>query len=105
MSRCYCKIIYTNSAFGLCAADSFCEIWLIARHKFFNTELKVYNNMVGFSFDVVKAIGEEESGTLLNVANRLKMLDLSEEEAALMVAFVIFFSGKCTRMCVGYTSI
>ena len=54
--------------------------------------------MVGFSFDVVKAIGEEESGTLLNVANRLKMLDLSEEEAALMVAFVIFFSGKCTSM-------
>lgn len=50
--------------------------------------------MVGFSFDVVKAIGEEESGTLLNVANRLKMLDLSEEETALMVACVIFFSGE-----------
>ena len=74
-------------------ADSFCEIWLIARHKFFNTELKVYNNKVGFSFDVVKAIGEEDSGILLNVANRLKELDLSEEEASLMVACVIFFSG------------
>ena len=55
--------------------------------------MKVYNNKVGFRFDVVKAIGEEESGTLLNVASRLKMLDLSEEEASLMVAFVIFFSG------------
>ena len=77
-----------------CPTDSFCEIWLIARHKFFNTTEKVYNNKVGFSFDVVQAIGEEESGTLLNVASRLKILDLSDEEAALMVAFVIFFSGE-----------
>ena len=77
-----------------CVADSFCEVWVIARHKFFDTELKQYVNKLGFSFDVFRALGDLDSTTLLNVACRLKALELSEGETALMLAFVIFFSGK-----------
>lgn len=68
----------------------------MARHKTFDVERKVFNNRVGFSFDIIKAFGES-GHTLLQVARRLKVMELSEEETSLMLALVTFFSGRSGR--------
>ena len=68
---------------------------MILRHPYFDVEEKLYTYKVGFSFDIVRAFGESESVTLLRLARRLQNLHLSDQEVALMMAFVTFFSGRC----------
>lgn len=72
---------------------SVCEVWMVTRHKAFNSRYRCFTAFNGFTFDLVKAVGEEFSNILFTVANRLQSLKLTDEETFVLKAYVIFFTG------------
>jgi len=75
-------------------AGSICESWLVTRHRAFNRELNCYTAYNGFTFDLVKAVGEQFSDVLFSAAARMQALKLTDEETFVVKAFVFFFTGR-----------
>lgn len=81
----------TNDKINL-VRRSICESWLVTRHRAFNRELNCYTAYNGFTFDLVKAVGEQFSDVLFGAACRMQALKLTDEETFVVKAFVFFFT-------------
>lgn len=81
----------TNDKINL-VKRSICESWLVTRHTAFNEQLGCYTAYNGFTFDLVKAVGEQFSSVLFSAAARMQALRLTDEETFVVKAFVFFFT-------------
>ena len=74
-------------------ADAFCELWVVSKHHKFDILRKCYTNNFGFTFNLVKALGEDYAEHVLGVADRLQMMELTSEETCVLLTFLIFATG------------